>query len=337
MMTDAKLRKLPVYGRIFPNREPLAGSGCKGLIANHIFPIFVRMETKPIIAAIAYDFDGTLAPGNMQEHSFLPKLGIEKGDFWAEANRIAAENDMDGILSYMRLMLQKANEKNIPIRREDFVEFGRDISFFPGVEAWFDCINRYAEHRGIRLEHHIISSGLREFISGTSIAKHFRNIFASGFKYDANGVAEWAALAINYTNKTQYLFRINKGIDNSHDNTLINKHLPEEEKPVPFSRMIYIGDGETDVPSMKMLKYQGGATIAVYPVDTAGPGETSRTGDSPLTAEQNKQLQLCRDLLAQDRVDFIAPADYRAGSPLDTTIRLLIDRIRINEALKDQE
>ncbi len=279
------------------------------------------METKPIIAAIAYDFDGTLAPGNMQEHSFLPKLGIEKADFWAEANRIATENDMDGILSYMRLMLEKAREQDIPIRREDFVNFGRDIAFFPGVSDWFERINRYAFGQGIKLEHHIISSGLREFISGTTIAGHFRNIFASGFKYDAEGVAEWAALAINYTNKTQYLFRINKGIDNSHDNTLINKHLPEEEKPVPFSRMIYIGDGETDVPSMKMMKYQGGATVAVYPEVLAEP------------EEREKQLTLCRELVEQGRVDYIAPADYREGSTLDTTIKLLIDRIRINAAL----
>jgi hypothetical protein len=323
--TGDKIKQIVFYQVVFHVVGPLAGQWCKILTANVFFPIFVRMETKPITAAIAYDFDGTLAPGNMQEHSFLPKLGIEKGDFWAEANRIATENDMDGILSYMRLMLEKAREKNIPIRREDFVDFGRDITFFPGVEGWFQRINQYALEKRIRLEHHIISSGLREFISGTSIAGHFRNIFASGFKYDTEGVAEWAALAINYTNKTQYLFRINKGIDNSHDNTLINKHLPENEKPVPFSRMIYIGDGETDVPSMKMMKYQGGATVAVYPAGLADP------------AEREKQLQLCRDLVVQERVDHIAPADYREGSVLDTTIKLLIDRISINAALTSKE
>jgi hypothetical protein len=279
------------------------------------------MTRNPLPAAIAYDFDGTLAPGNMQEHSFLPKLGISKEDFWDEANRIATENDMDGILSYMQLMLRKAREKNIPIRREDFKNFGKDIRLFPGVETWFDRLNDYALSQGILLEHHIISSGLREFISGTSIARHFRNIFASGFKYDADGVAEWAALAINYTNKTQYLFRINKGIDNSHDNTLINKHIPEEDKRVPFSRVIYIGDGETDVPSMKLLKYQGGATVAVYPRETTPPEEAARLKQS------------CLDLVEQDRVDYIAPADYSPGGILEQTVRLLIDRIRINEAL----
>lgn len=275
-----------------------------------------------ITVAIAYDFDGTLAPGNMQEHSFLPKLGIAKEAFWAEANAIAEANDMDGILAYMQLMLRKARENDISIHREDFEHYGRDISFFQGVETYFDRINAFALRLGIRLEHHIISSGLREFIAGTAIAGHFRNIFASGFKYDESGVAEWPALAINYTNKTQYLFRINKGIDNSHDNTLINKHIPEEEKPVPFSRMIYIGDGETDVPAMKMVRYQGGATVAVY-----------CTEDVPLSGKPTQEA-LCRDLLRHGRVDYIAPADYTKGKLLDRTVKLLIERIRISEELK---
>ena len=280
------------------------------------------LNQKFVSVAIAYDFDGTLAPGNMQEHSFLPTLDIEKEAFWAEANRIATENDMDGILAYMQLMLKKAREKNISIKREDFMHFGRDIRFFNGVEAYFERINAYALSLGIKLEHHIISSGLREFIAGTSIARHFRNIFASGFKYDSDGVAEWAALAINYTNKTQYLFRINKGIDNSHDNALINKHIPENEKPIPFNRMIYIGDGETDVPAMKMLKYQGGATIAVY------------SPEFEVIKGRKTPRQLCEELIAHDRVDYIAPANYTEGSMLDRTIKLLIERIRINEDLK---
>jgi hypothetical protein len=281
------------------------------------------MTSQPLIkVAIAYDFDGTLAPGNMQEHSFLPKLGIPKEDFWAEANRVGQENDMDGILAYMELMLKKARQKNISIHREDFEQFGNDISFFEGVTTYFDRINEYAMGLGIELEHNIISSGLREFIAGTSIAKYFRNIFASGFKYDDQGTAEWAALAVNYTNKTQYLFRINKGIDNSHDNTLINRQMPPEEKAVPFSRMIYIGDGETDVPAMKMLKYQGGSTIAVYCPDC-------QTEDGRKTPKE-----LCLELLKQDRVDFIAPANYLDGSQLDKTIKLLLKRIQINHQLE---
>ena len=282
------------------------------------------MKKKMIKAAIAYDFDGTLVPGNMQEHSFIPKLGIAKELFWAEANKMAEEHDMDEILAYMQLMLRKSNEQGIPIHRDDFIGYGRDIRFFPGVESYFDHINAYARQRGIDLDHHIISSGLREFISGTSIAHHFRNIFASGFKYDADGVAEWAALAINYTNKTQYLFRINKGIDNAYDNTLINKSMPEQDRPVPFSRMIYIGDGETDVPAMKMLKYQGGATIAVYnPLGKALPGKPS-------------PKELCEELIRQERVDYVAPASYTESSKLVKTVQLLLDRIRIDEALKNE-
>lgn len=280
------------------------------------------MSKSLVRAAIAYDFDGTLSPGNMQEHSFLPKLGIPKEEFWAESNRIARENDMDGILAYMQLMLQKSAEKGIPVRRSDFIGYGRDITFYPGVEKYFDHINKYAGDQGILLEHHIISSGLREFIEGTPISRHFRNIFASGFRYNENGIAEWAALAINYTNKTQYLFRINKGIDNSWDNDTINRFTPEENRPVPFSRMIYLGDGETDVPAMKMLKYQGGATIAVYNPDT-GAVNGSRS-----------QKDICRELISQNRVDYAVPADYSEGSDLVSTVKLLLDKIKTESLLK---
>ncbi len=274
-----------------------------------------------IRAAIAYDFDDTLAPGNMQEHSFIPKLGIPKETFWAEANGMGEEHDMDGILAYMQFMLQKSREKRIPIRRQDFVDYGKDIRFFPGVETYFDRINAYAREQGIELDHHIISSGLREFIAGTPIAKYFRNIFASGFMYNEQDEAEWAALAINYTNKTQYLFRINKGIDNSYDNKRINQRIPDTDRPVPFERMIYIGDGETDVPSMKMMNYQGGATIAVFNTEAIPP------------AGKASPKQICQQLLRHERVQYIAPADYSAGSPLESLIRRLIDRIRMNEDL----
>ncbi len=280
------------------------------------------MKDKMIRVAIAYDFDDTLAPGNMQEHSFIPKLGIPKEIFWAEANRMGADHDMDGILAYMQFMLQKSREKGIPINRQDFIDYGRDIRFFPGVESYFGRINAYAASKGIILDHHIISSGLREFISGTTIAGYFRNIFASGFKYNDQDEAEWAALAINYTNKTQYLFRINKGIDNSYDNKQINRHIPDEKRPVPFERMIYIGDGETDVPSMKMVNYQGGSTIAVY------------NSNAPDVPGKRAPVEICREMLKQDRVKYIAPADYSENSDLDKLIRLLLDQIQINEDLR---
>ncbi|MDR1346691.1 MAG: haloacid dehalogenase-like hydrolase [Bacteroidales bacterium] len=272
--------------------------------------------------AIAYDFDGTLAPGNMQEHNFIPDLNMDKADFWHEANQMAGTNDMDEVLAYMYLMLEKAKAKNIPIKEKTFVDYGKTIALFNGLDEYFERINRYVENRGFQLEHHIISSGLREFIKGTSIACHFRNIFASGFLYDAQGVACWPALAVNYTNKTQFLFRINKGISNSYDNTLINKVVPENKKPVPFSNIIYLGDGETDVPAMKMVKLYGGTTIAVYnpsPVRLAGKVRPSKT--------------LCRGIVEAGRADYLAPADYSETGELYRHLCFAIDKIVAEQSL----
>lgn len=280
------------------------------------------MSKKLIKVAIAYDFDGTLAPGNMQEHSFIPSLGIDSATFWTEVKKRAKDNDMDEILAYMQLMIQEAAKKNLPIRKRDFENYGKSILFFDGVETYFDRINLYAKEKGIVLEHYIISSGLREFVSGTTISKYFTNIFASGFKYDVNGVAVWPALAINYTNKTQYLFRINKGIKNAYDNSLINKFVEDDERPIPFNRMIYIGDGETDVPAMKMIKYEGGSAIAVY-------NQKIRSKQGKLSPKQ-----ICENLIRQDRADFITPADYSDGSDLDKTIKLILDKISISAELK---
>lgn len=281
------------------------------------------MSKKTIKIAIAYDFDGTLAPGNMQEHSFFPELKIDPAIFWAKANQIAKDNDMDEILSYMQLMLDEARKNDVPVRKSDFENYGKQIRFFHGVDTWFDRINQYGETKGLIIEHYIISSGLREFINGTNIARHFKVIFASGFRYDVNGVARWPALAVNYTNKTQFLFRINKGVMNSWDNSLINKYVPEDEKPVPFSHMIYIGDGITDVPAMKMIKYQGGKAIAVY--------------DPRIKARKDKPSprQICQDLVDQKRADYLAPAEYADGGQLDTLIKLLVDQVHIASVLKN--
>lgn len=272
--------------------------------------------------AIAYDFDGTLAPGNMQEHSFIPKLGINKTEFWKTSNAQAREQDMDDILAYMQLMLQKAEEKHIPVTRKAFLDHGKDIRFFDGVESFFNRINNYAAEKDALIDHHIISSGIRDIIKGTSIAKNFKNIFASGFVFDANDIAVWPALAINYTNKTQYLFRINKGIDNSFDNSLINKFVEHDKRPIPFSRMIYLGDGATDVPAMKMIKQEGGTAIAVY---------------DPHIGKKKDKLsakQTCEELILQNRADYIAPADYTENSKLYKILTVLVNKIVEEERLK---
>jgi len=272
--------------------------------------------------AIAYDFDGTLAPGNMQEYDFIPNLEMDVHEFWKEANEIAKQHDMDEVLAYMFLMLEKAKQKNISIRREDFFHYGSQISFYQGVEQYFERINRYAAQKGFEIEHFIISSGLREFVEGTFIANHFKNIFASGFMYNENNVACWPALGVNYTNKTQFLFRINKGIPNSYDSTLINKIVPEQEKPIPFSNMIYLGDGETDIPAMKMVKMQGGFTIAVYNEDFV-----------PTESRKRAPKEICEEIVRQQRADFMAPANYSENSPLDILIKRCVDKIVAEQEL----
>lgn len=269
---------------------------------------------KPILA-IAYDFDGTLAPGNMQEHNFIPDLNTTRETFWDEVKRTAQNEDGDEILAYMHLMLEHAHREKIPVRRRDFVTRGRALPFFPGVEGWFDAINSVGRTHGVKIEHYIISSGLREMISGTRIYRHITRVFASGFAYDQHGVATWPALAINYTTKTQYLFRINKGIDNSYDNTLINAYMQESNRRVPFRRIIYIGDGDTDVPAMKMVKHLGGYSIAVYKPGTRGTKKRAMR------------------LLAQERADFVIPADYREESSLFETVETVVTKVAAEHRL----
>ena len=280
------------------------------------------MITENRNVAIAYDFDGTLAPGNMQEYNFIPDLNMDKGEFWQEANEMAKRHDMDEVLAYMHLMLIKAKEKNIPIKEEVFMKYGEKITFFDGVETYFERINAYAAAQNLHLEHFIISSGLREIVKGTRIAKYFKTIYASGFQYDEKGCACWPALGVNYTNKTQFLFRINKGIYNSYDNTLINKSMPEDERAVPFSTFIYMGDGETDVPAMKMVNLYGGTTIAVY-----NPNSVP-TPERPVSAKEK-----CINLIRQKRADYIGPANYTENSELEVILKKVIDKIAVEQDL----
>ncbi len=265
--------------------------------------------------AIAYDFDGTLAPGNMQEHSFIPELKLSTKEFWDKAKQMARDHDMDEILAYMFQMLEGANTAKVKITRQNFRKHGKDIEFFEGVREWFPRLNKYARGQGVKLDHFIISSGLREMIEGTPIHSHFKYLFASGFAYDQNDVAFWPALAVNYTNKTQYLFRINKGILNSYDNQQINKFVPDEDREIPFSNMAYIGDGETDVPCMKMLKYQGGCSVAVF--------NPKRRGSKNRKSAKDTAFQL----LAEKRAEYALPTDYRDGRPLDLLMKALIDKV----------
>lgn len=272
-----------------------------------------KKMTMPV-AAIMYDFDKTLCTRDMQEYSFIPGLGISADVFWAEAGKLAGKG-MDPILAYMYLMLKKARDADIPIRRENFVSLGHDIGFFPGIDEWFDRIDQYGRERGVAVQHFIISSGLKEIIEGSRIRDKFTKIYACEFHYDANGVADWPLISVNYTTKTQFLFRINKGVLDGTDSDALNRYVPEEDRPVPFRNMIYIGDGLTDVPCMKLVKANGGHSIAVY-------GKNNR-----------KKVE---ELLVDQRVDFLAPADYGPGKDLDVLVKRIIDRMSVVQDLYER-
>ena len=259
---------------------------------------------KPIIA-LCYDFDGTLAPGNMQEHNFIPELNIATPDFWNEVNSRSREHDADSILTYMYLMLEKARgTPDVKFTRQAFSDYGKKLQLFPGVKSWFDRINEYGKEYDASIEHYIISSGLREMIMGCPISEKVNKVYASSFTFDQNDVAIWPAVAVNYTTKTQFLFRINKGHHEVWDDSKINDYVPEDERPVPFGRMIFIGDGSTDVPCMRLVKDQGGYSIAVY----GGQASDDKA----------------QKLLADGRVHFVASADYSKNRRLDKQVKRVV-------------
>ncbi len=263
-------------------------------------------EKMPVVAMM-YDFDKTLSTKDMQEYSFIPKLGLTAQEFWEQSNALARQEKMDRILSYMYMMVRMSKDKHQPIRREDFVALGQKIQLYPGVEDWFDRINAFGLEQGVRVEHYLISSGLKEIVEGCSIFHQFKEVYASEFLYDENGVAVWPKLAVNYTAKTQFLFRINKGVLDISNDLDLNRSIPDELRPVPFRNMIYIGDGLTDVPCMKLVKLNRGQSLAVYKKDKA-------TGNS---------------LLTDKRVDLIAPADYRDGKKLDTLVKMILQKMAL--------
>ena len=263
--------------------------------------------------ALIYDFDGTLSPGNMQEFGFIQAIGQTPEEFWSKSNTVPNGQEVSSILSYMKLMIDEARKKGISLTRESFVSFGRGIELFEGVSEWFSLINRYGDEHGVNVEHYINSSGQTELIEGTCIAGEFKKIFACSFWYDESGVAVWPAVAVDYTGKTQYLFKIAKGILDISDNTKVNESQAEDEKPIPFSNMIYLGDGTTDIPCMKIVKMFGGNSIAVYNESNSHKHETARK------------------LLEQDRVNFICKADYRQGGEIYDVVTTIINKVKAED------
>lgn len=271
------------------------------------------MSDQPIVA-IMYDFDKTLCTKDMQEYSFIPSLGITAKEFWSYANELGYREHMDSVLAYMYAMVKISKDKNIPLLRQKLVEMGKNVELYKGVNQWFERINSFGKSLGVVVEHYIISSGMKELIEGTPISKYFKSIFACEFLYDENGDGVWPKTDVNYTNKTQFVYRINKGVLDIENDIDLNRSMPDDSKRVPFCNMIYIGDGLSDVPCMKMMKAYGGYSIAVY---------------------QDKDSKV-EDLFRRDRVDYIYPADYSEGSGLDKTVQNIISKMAISQILADE-
>lgn len=273
---------------------------------------------KPIVA-LMYDFDKTLSTRDMQDYGFIPELGMSPKDFWGEVDQLTDTEQMDSILAYMYLTVQKCREKNIAVTREKFYELGKGIEFFEGVESWFKRIDGYAESIGVRAEHYIVSSGIKEIIEGTSLARAgcFKRIYACEFMYDKDGIIRWPKVAVNYTAKTQFLFRINKGVldIDSRSAEKLNSYTPEKDRRIPFQNMIYIGDGLTDVPCMRLVKAYGGQSLAVY--------------------DKVKGNAAARSLLDADRVNYCVAADYSSGSEAESIVVAAMKKIRAVSELQD--
>lgn len=269
------------------------------------------MKKRPIIAFL-YDFDKTLCTTDMQDYAFIPSLGYTPGEFWGIANSFGWKNHMDGLLAYMYTMIDECRKKNIRLDREYLVSCGRSIELFPGVKDWFARINAFGAQQGVQVEHYVLSSGLKEIIEGSGISHEFKEIYACEFLYNEDGLAYWPKLDVNFTNKTQFVYRINKGVLDIANDKDLNASMPDDSKRIPFTNMIYVGDGLSDVPCMKMMRAYGGQAIAVY---------------------QSGNRAGVEDLLAKGRVDFMFPADYREGTGLDVTVRNIIRKMAISDAL----
>ncbi len=274
----------------------------------------IKAKGKMPVLAICYDFDKTLSPNDMQAQGYIQSIGYENtDDFWQKSNELAKNNDMDQNLAYMYQMKKEA-EGALLFTKKTLIEQGSKVSLFPGVESWFSRVNEYGKSKGIKVEHYIISSGLKEMIEGTKIADEFERIYASSFYFNKRGVAEWPAQVVNYTNKTQFLFRIEKGVLDVND-PRVNDYFKQEEKRIPFRNIVYIGDSDTDIPCMKLVNSLGGHSIGVY---------------DPTIKEKAKVYKMMRE----GRIKYFAEADYNEGTEIDKLIKMIIDKTLANELLE---
>ena len=266
---------------------------------------------------IMYDFDKTLCTTDMQNYDFIKNLGISPEDFWSEAGENTVANSMDKILSYLYLMVKKCKEKNIPLTEKYLNSLGDSIVYYRGVQSWFERINTYAQSLGANVEHYVISSGVKEIIEGTSIAKYFKKIYACKFIYDQETKeAIWPGMAINYTQKTQYIFRISKGALDEMDEYKLNMETKDKHRAIQYRNMIYIGDGLTDIPCMQLLKDKGGKSIALY---------------------QSGGKEKVTPLVGDGRINYVCVADYSINSTLEKIVKLMIENMVLLETLKAKE
>ena len=270
-------------------------------------------EELPVIA-ICYDFDKTLTPDDMQAQGLIQSVGYDVPEFWKESNGLAENNDMDQNLAYMFKMMEAA-EGQVLFTKDALKRYGAQVRLFPGVESWFQRIRKYGEEHGVIIEHYIISSGLKEMIEGTTIANEFEKIYASSFLYNEKRVAKWPTQVVNYTNKTQFLFRIEKGVLDINDLGENEAFAPENIR-VPFRNMVYIGDSDTDIPCMKVVNSNGGHSIGVYNADTQDKAKVYK-------------------MMREGRIRYFAPSDYSEGSQLDELVKAIIDRTVTNEKLEE--
>jgi hypothetical protein len=263
--------------------------------------------------AIVYDYDQTLSPNFMQDEVLFPAFGIDSKKFWQGCQELVRNEGYDSELAYLKALLDYLGLDRPTNAR--LSELGAGLKFFPGLPEMFDQFKSgllRPEHEtiGIKVEHYIISSGLKAMIDGSRLAPHLRAVFGCEFAEDPSGRISFPKRVISHTQKTQFLFRINKGLlDHSQD---VNDHMPPELRPIPFDHMIYIGDGPTDVPCFTVVRQLGGHAIAVY-----NPEDKSRNS-----------FRKCFHLVGPaDRVRYIAPADYRAGSHLRLLLEHMVSEI----------
>ena len=270
---------------------------------------------KPIIA-IMYDFDKTLSSQDMQNYNFIPNLGLTPAEFWSKTEEVCVKHNMDKILGYMYVMMAECKAKGIKLTKEYLKSLGSGVELFKGVDTWFDRINAYGEELGLRIEHYIISSGTKEIIEGCKVAKEFKRIYGCEFMYGDDKTAIWPKMAINYTNKTQYVYRISKGALEESEEEKLNSATEDKDRRVNYENMIYVGDGMTDIPCMKVVKSRGGKAIAIY---------------------QNQQKEKVQNLVRDNRINYVCPADYREKSKMETIVKLILENMAATHKVKMTE